>query len=58
MNEVMGINITTAESLAAAISAADELGAAETVSGAAHVPASCAPILRSPMRLPIRSPWA
>ena len=34
---------------AAAISAVVELGAAETVSGAAHVPASCPFSLRSPM---------
>ena len=38
-----------AEFLAAAISAVVELGAAETVSGAAQVPASCAFIFRSPM---------
>jgi hypothetical protein len=62
MNEVMGIIVTTAESLAAAISAAIESGAADSDSGAAHVSASSAFILQSPMplhlRLPIRSPWA
>jgi len=59
MNEVMRIIITTAEPLAAAISAAVLSGAAETVSSVAHVPATRAFIGRSPMRLPTRLPiWS
>jgi hypothetical protein len=48
MNAAIEIIMTSAEFLAAAISAVVESGAAETVSGA-HVPASCPFSLRSPM---------